>query len=156
MCCCAFLLNSGSVLIERMCGGRLLKVCEAKQSGDDWKREVLGTWSWKGVRCRSVRVVLVLGKEVFRRCLGAVSCASWKPRRAAWYCRLDSSDGCWIASRIASWSQCSNRGFLRMTLKARLWKRSRRSRRCAGSFGQATQPLPRGGCTDNSIELEPL
>ena len=32
MCCCAFLdlLNSGSVLIERMCGGRLLKVCEAK------------------------------------------------------------------------------------------------------------------------------
>ena len=30
MCCCAFLLNSGSVLIECMCGGRLLKVCEAK------------------------------------------------------------------------------------------------------------------------------
>ena len=33
MCCCALILsilNSGSVLIEHMCGGRLLKVCEAK------------------------------------------------------------------------------------------------------------------------------
>ena len=28
--CCASLLNSGSVLIERVCGGRLLKVFEAK------------------------------------------------------------------------------------------------------------------------------
>ena len=39
-----------------------------------------------------------------------------------------------------AWSQCTNRGLLKMTLKARLWKHSTRSRRCAGSFGQATQP----------------
>ena len=38
-----------------------------------------------------------------QKVLGAVSCASWKPKRAAWYCRLASSDGCWIARRI-SWS----------------------------------------------------
>ena len=35
VCCCVFLLNSGTALIECMCGGRLLNVCEANYSGDD-------------------------------------------------------------------------------------------------------------------------
>ena len=113
-------------------------------------------WGWlkeRSVRYRELKRTSLsecascarFGERGVQKVLGAVPCASWKLRRAASYCRLDSSDGCWIASRIASWWQCSKRGFLGMTLKARLWKRTRRSRRCAWTFGQATQPYSTTG-----------
>ena len=82
-----------------------------------WKivESVWGKLKWGWLKERSVRyrelkrsslsecaieLCSFWGKRCSEGRLGAVSCASWKPMRASWYCRLDSSDGCWMASRI--------------------------------------------------------
>ena len=36
--CCAFFLNSDNRVDNWMCFGRMLKMCDAKYNGEDWKR----------------------------------------------------------------------------------------------------------------------
>ena len=45
--CCAFFLNSDNRVDDLMCFGRMLKMCDAKYNGEDWKRVELALGSWK-------------------------------------------------------------------------------------------------------------
>ena len=45
--CCAFFLNSDNRVDDWMCFGRMLKMCDAKYNGEDWKRVELALGSWK-------------------------------------------------------------------------------------------------------------
>ena len=45
--CCAFFLNSDNRVDDWMCFGRVLKMCDAKYNGEDWKRVELALGSGK-------------------------------------------------------------------------------------------------------------